>query len=79
MFLMAHNSWPVAHLSFDLGQNFGNPYFKWTDLVVKIDHQKRGSPQKNTCATKTAKKQERRRLFVLRKKKDFTKAGFTRK
>lgn len=43
---MAHNSWPVAHLSFDLGQNFGNPYFKWTDLVVKIDHQKRGSPKK---------------------------------
>lgn len=68
VFLMAHNSWPVAHLSFYLGQHFGNPYFKWTDLVVKIDHQKRGSPKKNTCATKTAKNQERRRLFVLRKK-----------
>ena len=62
---------PVAHLSFYLGQHFGNPYFKWTDLVVKIDHQKRGSPKKNTCATKTAKNQERRRLFVLRKKNWF--------
>ena len=64
--LMAHNSWRIS--VFDLGQNFGNPYFKWTDPVVRSTIKNVGPPKKTLVPQRLNKsREEATSLFCVTK------------